>query len=45
MKRNWIEEGWRRFLDRLRKLWGKRTDPGQPTASSAMLALRDGSAH
>ena len=26
MKRDWIEDGWRRFLDRLKGLWGKRTD-------------------
>ena len=27
MKRDWIEDGWRRFLDRLKDLWGKRTGP------------------
>ena len=27
MKRDWIEDGWRRFLDRLKELWGKRTKP------------------
>lgn len=27
MNSNWIEEGWRRFLDRLKELWGKRTNP------------------
>ncbi len=27
MKRDWIEDGWRRFLDRLKELWGKRTNP------------------
>jgi hypothetical protein len=27
MKHDWIEEGWKRFLDRLKELWGKRTDP------------------
>jgi hypothetical protein len=26
MKGDWIEDGWRRFLDRLKGLWGKRTD-------------------
>jgi len=26
MKRDWIEDGWRRFLDRLKGFWGKRTD-------------------
>jgi hypothetical protein len=31
MKRNPIEEGWQRFLDRLKKLWGKRTGP-EPAA-------------
>ena len=36
MKRHWIEEGWRRFLDRLRELWGKGTArPGNgPSAMS-----------
>jgi len=32
MKRDWIEDGWRRFLDRLKELWGKRTDPDPATA-------------
>lgn len=27
MNSDWIEEGWRRFLDRLKELWGKRTKP------------------
>ena len=27
MNVNWIENGWRRFLDRLKELWGKRDDP------------------
>lgn len=27
MKRDWIEDGWRRFLDRLKELWGKGTNP------------------
>jgi hypothetical protein len=27
MNLNWIENGWQRFLDRLKKLWGKREDP------------------
>ena len=27
MNSDWIEEGWRRFLDRLKELWGKRTNP------------------
>ena len=32
MKHEWIEEGWRRFLDKLKQLWGKRKDPGPATA-------------
>lgn len=31
MKRYWIENGWRRFLDWLKELWGKRTDPDLAT--------------
>jgi hypothetical protein len=31
MKGNLLEEGWRRFLDRLKKLWGKSTGPGPAT--------------
>lgn len=31
MKRDWIEDGWRRFLDRLKELWGKRTGPDPAT--------------
>ena len=27
MNVDWIENGWRRFLDRLKELWGKRDDP------------------
>lgn len=27
MNLNWIENGWQRFLDRLKELWGKRDDP------------------
>ncbi len=27
MKHDLIEEGWKRFLDRLKELWGKLTDP------------------
>ena len=27
MNLNWIENGWQRFLDRLKGLWGKREDP------------------
>jgi len=23
MRRDWIEDGWRRFLDRLKDFWGK----------------------
>jgi hypothetical protein len=32
MKHEWIEEGWRRFLERLKQFWGKRTDPDPATA-------------
>jgi len=32
MKRDWIEDGWRRFLDRLKGFWGKRTDTEPVTA-------------
>ncbi len=32
MKHNWIEAGWKRFLDRLKELWGKRTGPEPATA-------------
>lgn len=32
MKRDWIEDGWRRFLDRLKGFWGKRTDTEPTTA-------------
>jgi hypothetical protein len=32
MKHEWIEEGWRRFLDKLKQLWGKREGPGPATA-------------
>jgi hypothetical protein len=28
----WIENGWRRFLDRLKELWGKRDDPAPARA-------------
>jgi len=31
MKRDWVEDGWRRFLDWLKELWGKRTDPDSAT--------------
>jgi hypothetical protein len=24
---HWIENGWQRFLDRLKELWGKRESP------------------
>ena len=27
MTLDWIENGWQRFLDRLKELWGKRDDP------------------
>ncbi len=27
MNLNFLENGWRRFLDRLKELWGKRADP------------------
>jgi hypothetical protein len=27
MKQDLIEEGWRRFLDRLKQLWGKSRNP------------------
>jgi hypothetical protein len=26
MNLDWIENGWQRFLDRLKELWGKRED-------------------
>jgi hypothetical protein len=32
MKRDWIEDGWRRFLDRLKGFWGKGMDTGPATA-------------
>jgi hypothetical protein len=32
MKRDWFKDGWRRFLDRLKDLWGKRTGPDSATA-------------
>ena len=32
MKRDWIEDGWQRFLDRLKGLWGKLTDTEPATA-------------
>lgn len=28
MNLKWIENGWQRFLDRLKELWGKRENPG-----------------
>jgi hypothetical protein len=34
MKHGFIEEGWRRFLDRLKQLWGKSRDPVPTTAIS-----------
>ncbi len=27
MNLNWTENGWQRFLERLKELWGKRDDP------------------
>jgi hypothetical protein len=32
MNVDWIENGWRRFLDRLKELWGKRDDPDPAAA-------------
>ena len=32
MNLNWIENGWQRFLDRLKELWGKRENP-DPTGA------------
>ena len=32
MKRDWIEDGWRRFLERLKGLWGRRADTDPSTA-------------
>jgi hypothetical protein len=32
MNLDWVENGWRRFLDRLKELWGKREDPNPATA-------------
>ena len=28
MRDNAVKDGWQRFLDRLRRLWGKRRVPG-----------------
>jgi len=38
MKRDWVEDGWRRFLDWLKELWGKRTDPDSATVWSSPRA-------
>ena len=34
MKKGFIEEGWQRFLDRLKELWGKSRNPGPMTGIS-----------
>jgi hypothetical protein len=34
MRLGYIEEGWRRFLDRLKQLWGKSRDPVPVTVIS-----------
>jgi hypothetical protein len=31
MKRDWVEDGWRRFRDWLKELCGKRADPDSAT--------------
>jgi hypothetical protein len=30
MRSNSIEQGWQRFLDRLKELWGKLSEPDPP---------------
>jgi hypothetical protein len=34
MKHGSIEEGWQRFLDRLKQLWGKSRNPAPMTGIS-----------
>jgi hypothetical protein len=34
MHPNWIENGWQRFLDRLKELWGKRENPDPARAGA-----------
>jgi len=34
MKKGFIEEGWQRFLDRLKELWGKSRNPAPMTGMS-----------
>jgi hypothetical protein len=36
MKQGSIEEGWKRFLDRLKQLWGKSRNPAPMTSISGM---------
>ena len=51
MSHNGIEDGWRRFLDRLKQLWGKvggrdfgKTPGGSPSASQGYPSVFEATA-
>ncbi|MFI4868539.1 MAG: hypothetical protein ACHQDD_04210 [Steroidobacterales bacterium] len=46
MRSNAVKDGWQRFLDRLRRLWGQRGDGGlsKPLVNAAVASFERGGA-